>query len=64
MPMELGDPARKELFGKDLNYYLNMLNETREQTLAEFESAMMTGWPVSTNPGARDRPTTTANGST
>jgi len=37
MPMELGDAARKELVGKDLNYYLNILNETREQTLAEFK---------------------------
>jgi len=36
MPMELGDAARKELVGKDLNYYLNILTETREQTLAEF----------------------------
>jgi hypothetical protein len=36
MPMELGDPARKGIVGNNLEYYLNILNETREQTLAEF----------------------------
>jgi hypothetical protein len=36
MPMELGDPARKGIKGHDLDYYLNILKETREQTLAEF----------------------------
>jgi hypothetical protein len=36
MPMELGEPARKGIVGHDLDYYLNILNETREQTLAEF----------------------------
>jgi hypothetical protein len=36
MPMELGDPARKEIVGKNLDYYVNILNETREETLAEF----------------------------
>lgn len=36
MPMELGDPARKEIVGKNLDHYVNILNETREQTLAEF----------------------------
>lgn len=34
--MELGDPARKAVKGNDLNYYLNLLTETRESTLAEF----------------------------
>jgi uncharacterized damage-inducible protein DinB len=34
--MELGEPARKQIKGHDLDYYLNILNETREQTLAEF----------------------------
>jgi len=34
--MELGDPARKTIKGHDLDYYLNLLSETREQTLAEF----------------------------
>jgi uncharacterized damage-inducible protein DinB len=34
--MELGDPARKSIKGHDLDYYLNLLKETREQTLAEF----------------------------
>jgi len=36
MPMELGDPARKGIVGNNLDYYLNILNETREKTLAEF----------------------------
>jgi len=35
MPMELGEPARKGIKGHDLDYYLNILQETREQTLAE-----------------------------
>lgn len=34
--MELGDPARKAIVGNNLDYYLNILNETREKTLAEF----------------------------
>jgi hypothetical protein len=36
MPMELGDPARKGILGNSLDYYLNILNETREKTLEEF----------------------------
>jgi uncharacterized protein DUF664 len=32
----LGGPGRKEIVGHDLDYYLNQLSETREQTLAEF----------------------------
>lgn len=36
MPMELGEPARKGIVGHDLNYYLNILNETRQKTLEEF----------------------------
>jgi len=36
MPMELGEPARKEIIGKNLDYYLGQLSETREKTLAEF----------------------------
>jgi uncharacterized damage-inducible protein DinB len=34
--MELGEPARKSIKGHDLDYYLNLLKETREQTLTEF----------------------------
>lgn len=34
--MELGEPARKAIKGHDLDYYLNLLEETREQTFAEF----------------------------
>jgi len=36
MPMELGEPARKGIKGHDLDYYLNILHDTREDTLAEF----------------------------
>ena len=36
MPMELGEPARKGIVGNSLDYYVNILNETREKTLAEF----------------------------
>jgi hypothetical protein len=36
MPMELGEPARKGIVGHDLDYYLSVLNETREKTLEEF----------------------------
>jgi Protein of unknown function (DUF664) len=35
-PMELGEPARKAIVGNGLDYYLNILNETREKTLEEF----------------------------
>ena len=34
--MELGEPARKAIKGHDLEYYLKLLSETREQTLADF----------------------------
>ncbi len=34
--MELGEPARKSIKGNGLDYYLNLLGETREQTFAEF----------------------------
>ncbi len=36
MPMELGEPARKGIKGHDLDYYLNIITETREKTLSEF----------------------------
>jgi hypothetical protein len=34
--MELGEPARKQIKGNNLDFYLNLLSETREHTLAEF----------------------------
>ncbi len=34
--MELGAPARKAIQGNNLDYYLGLLTETRESTLAEF----------------------------
>lgn len=36
VPMELGEPARQAIKGHSLDYYLNLLREGREQTLAEF----------------------------
>jgi hypothetical protein len=36
VPMSLGDNARKTITGKDLNYYANLLQETREKSLTEF----------------------------
>jgi len=36
IPMNLGEPARKAIKGNNLGYYLNLLHETREKTLAEF----------------------------
>ena len=34
--MDLGAPARKAIKGHDLDFYVNLLGETREHTLAEF----------------------------
>jgi uncharacterized damage-inducible protein DinB len=34
--LELGDPGRKLIKDHPLDYYLNLLNETREKTLSEF----------------------------
>jgi hypothetical protein len=36
IPMNLGDPARKAIKGNSLDYYLNILHESREKNLAEF----------------------------
>lgn len=36
VPMGLGEPARKAIKGNNLDYYLNILTETREKTLSEF----------------------------
>lgn len=36
VPMSLGEPARKIIKGNNLDYYLNILHETRERSLAEF----------------------------
>jgi len=34
--MDLGEPARKAIKGNDLDYYLKILEETREKALGEF----------------------------
>jgi hypothetical protein len=36
VPGGLGEPARKAIKGNNLDYYLNLLKETREKTLTEF----------------------------
>jgi hypothetical protein len=36
IPMNLGEPARKAIKGNGLDYYLNILHESREKNLAEF----------------------------
>lgn len=35
--MELGDPARKQIKGNNLDYYLSNMKEVREKTLAELK---------------------------
>jgi hypothetical protein len=35
--LSLGDEGRKKIKGNDLDYYLNILKETREKTLTEFK---------------------------
>jgi len=37
VPMNLGEPARQAIKGNDLDYYLNLLHDTREKTLAELK---------------------------
>jgi uncharacterized damage-inducible protein DinB len=37
VPMNLGDAARKAIKGNSLDYYLGLLNSTREATLAELK---------------------------
>src|ERR1700740_1110173 len=36
IPMNLGEPARKAIKGNSLDYYLNILHDSREKNLAEF----------------------------
>jgi len=36
--MNLGEPARKQIKGHELDYYLDALKEIREKTLAEFKN--------------------------
>jgi hypothetical protein len=62
--MSLADAGRKTIKGHDRDYYLNILQETRAKTLAEFSKRDDT-WLMAvdrTGPGAR--PTTCASGST
>jgi len=37
VPMNLDEPARKAIKGNNLEYYLNVLHESREKNLAEFK---------------------------
>jgi hypothetical protein len=36
IPMNLGEPARKSIKGNNLDYYLNIVHESREKNLAAF----------------------------
>ncbi|HEY2348218.1 MAG TPA: DinB family protein [Puia sp.] len=36
--MELGDEARKQIKGNDLNFYISLMTEVRESTLKEFKN--------------------------
>jgi len=36
--MELGDEGRKQIKGHDLNFYINIMTEVRENTLKEFKN--------------------------
>lgn len=36
VPMDLGEPARQAIKGHDLSYYLGVLHDIREKSLAEF----------------------------
>jgi hypothetical protein len=55
--MNLGDAGRKAIKGHDRDYYLNILQETRAKSLAEFSKLS-----IKTGPGVR--PTISASGST
>lgn len=46
--MNLGEAGRKAIRGHDLDYYLNILHETREHSLAEFRKRD-DNWLLSTN---------------
>lgn len=37
IPMKLGEEGRKHIKGHNLDYYLNILKETREKTIEEFK---------------------------
>jgi len=52
VPMNLGEPARQSVKGHGLEYYLDILHETREKTLSEFRkrnddwlAAVDKSWP-------------------
>lgn len=36
-PMNLGDEGRKSIKGREVKYYLDIINEVRQKTLAEFK---------------------------
>jgi|SRR5579872_3650566 len=46
VPMNLGEPARKSIKGNNLDFYLNILSETRERSLSEFRKRD-DGWLMS-----------------
>jgi len=62
--MELGDAGRKTIKGHDRDYYLNILQETRGKTLAEFKKRDDAWLMVVDKTGPGARLITTASGST
>jgi hypothetical protein len=55
--MNLGEAGRKTIKGHDLDYYLNILRETREHSLAEFRKRDDSGSypPIQSNSPAATR---------
>ena len=62
--MELGDAGRQSIKGHDRDYYVNILHEVREKSLAGSASAMTHGCWLPKRIGHGVRPTITASGST
>jgi hypothetical protein len=60
--MNLGDAGRKAIKGHDLYFYLNILKETRERSLAEFKKRDDAWLMAVDEKWGWGLPTTTANG--
>ncbi len=72
VPQELGDAARDAIKGHSLDFYLNILRETRDKTLSEFRkrddkwlAAVDKTWLPAANGSMspNTKPTTTARSS-
>src|ERR1700722_15936308 len=62
--MNLGDAGRKAIKGHDREYYVSVLHEVREKSLAEFRKRDDAWFLAVDKIGHGVRPTTTASGST